>query len=203
MGSRKWTWMVLVTTGALAWACGGDDDSHGSNDSDSTSSTNGDGGTGGTAPNTTGNGTGGDAGGVGTTTATSSGGVGGTTTTGSDAGGTAGGAGDAGATGMAGMAGAAGAPNELTVDDIHALCEADCAHLSGVGCPAFDEDYCVESICMYFYIPGCEAEYAAFLECDASKDTSDPNEYVCLDDATPSPAYSCDDLFGAVLECTP
>jgi len=209
MGSGKWTWMVLVATGGFAWACGGDDDSHGSNDSDSTSSTGGssgtagDGGTGGTAPNTTGSGTGGDAGSVGTTTATSSGGGGSTTTSTGDTGGTAGGAGDAGAAGMAGMAGAAGAPGALTGDDIRALCEADCAHLGGVGCPDFDADSCVESICMYFYIPGCEAEYAAFLECDTAADASDPNEYVCLDDSTPSSAYSCDPLFGAVLACTP
>jgi len=56
---------------------------------------------------------------------------------------------------------------------------------------------------MYFYIPGCEAEYAAFLACDTAADASDPDEYYCFDDSTPSFASSCNDLFGAVLACTP
>lgn len=187
--------MVLVASGGLAWACGGDDDpetgdastssggsggsggssgSGGSGGSSGSGGTNATGGSGGSGPNTTG----GSTTGAPSTTGTP------TSTTGS--GGSAGGAGEGGGAGMAGAGGTA----EPTIEE---LCEADCAKLEQVDCDYLDPSTCVQDFCMFFYNPACDAEFRAYLECDAAADVSD---FSCVD-GYPSVASECTDLFEA------
>lgn len=193
--------MVLVASGALAWACGGDDD--GSSDNGTTSG-GGSGGAGGSGPSSSG-GTGGSggSGGSGASTTSAGGGSGGgsgsggtvsTSTTTPTTGGS-GGTGDAGAAGMAGMAGAAGDAGEPTIEE---LCEADCAKISQVECFGIDPNTCVDTYCMPFYQPECDAEYRAYLECEAAADVS---EFICLDTGYPSVPYDCNDVINAYTNC--
>lgn len=191
---RKWTWLVLVTSGALAWACGGDDDGGSSNDN--TSSTGGSGGTGGgdggnggsDATTTSGGGNGGSGGnGASTTSSTTSSttGSGGTsTTTGTT--GSAGGAGDAGAAGMAGAAGAGGDPP--TIEEV---CAASCA--------AQDASACPDPICAYTcpygaVYPECEEAYIAQQTC--ATDTG----FECVE-GYPLPPAACQDETDALAAC--
>lgn len=156
---RKWTWLVLVGSGALAWACGGDDSSDDDDDGKTTTTGTSNGGSGGTSPTTT---NGGGSGGSGGTDATTSvGGSGGSSTTGSggtsSSGGSAGGAGE----GAGGAAGAGGAPPDLTILE---ACEASCAAQDTSECGG--DPYCMV-FCEYLALDAmeCEAEAIAQQAC--------------------------------------
>lgn len=159
--------MVLVASGSLAWACGGDDDE----DDDGTTTTSGggtasDGGSGGTSPTTNG-GSGGSGGSDPTTSVGGSGGTsptttggGGSSTTGGGSGGEAGGGGMAGEGGADGSTGGTGG-NPPTITE---ACTASCAAQDTSACGG--DPYCT-TFCEYLAIdfPACAAEAIAEQAC--------------------------------------
>jgi hypothetical protein len=96
---------------------------------------------------------------------------------------------------MAGMAGAAGDAGEPTIEE---LCDADCAKLAQVECFALDPSTCAESYCLPFYKPACDAEFRAYMECEAPADVG---EFICLDNGYPSVPSACNDALTTYISC--
>lgn len=167
-----------MAVGALAVACGGDDDDDGKTGGTTTTGTPTT-GTPTTGATTTGSGTTNTNNntGSGTTNTTSSGGSGGT---GGGTGGSAGDTGIGGAGGEAGMngeGGGAGAP--MYADYCHDQCDAqaaaDCANYDEMACL----DGCQQGADTY---PQCETEYEAYMQCMAAQ------TWTCDGTGQPDPA---------------
>jgi hypothetical protein len=169
---RQYTWTAFVAIGALAVACGGDDDDDGKTSGTGTTTTTG---TPTTSTNTTNNNTN-------TTNTTSSGGSGGSGGTGGSTGGTGGGTsstggtgGSAGDTGIGGAGGEAGMNGEgggagapaMYADYCHDQCDAQAA----ADCANYDETMCLETCqgALLATPPQCEEAYAAYQECLAAQ----------------------------------